>query len=57
MSNHFEVIVAGLGANGSAAIYQLAKAGKKVLGIDKFKPPHTNGIFAWGNAGDKRSLL
>ncbi len=43
MSNHYEVIVAGLGANGSAAIYQLAKAGKKVLGIDKYKPPHTMG--------------
>lgn len=43
MSNDYEVIVAGLGANGSAAIYQLAKAGKKVLGIDKFKPPHTMG--------------
>ena len=43
MSNHFDVAVAGLGANGSAAIYHLAIAGKKVLGIDKFKPPHTMG--------------
>src|SRR5512145_1121120 len=28
---------------GSAAIYQLAKRGKKVLGIDQFSPPHHYG--------------
>ena len=31
----YDVIVVGLGAMGSAALYQLAKRGKKVLGIDQ----------------------
>ncbi|RFZ94001.1 N-methyl-L-tryptophan oxidase [Mucilaginibacter conchicola] len=39
----YDVIVVGLGANGSSALYHLAKAGKKVLGIDRFAPPHTHG--------------
>ena len=41
--NKFDAIVVGLGAIGSAAIYQLAKRGKTVLGIDQFSPPHTYG--------------
>jgi sarcosine oxidase len=41
--NNFETIVCGLGATGSAAIYQLAKRGNKVLGLDRFSPPHTDG--------------
>lgn len=43
MNANFDVIVLGLGAMGSAASYQLAKAGNKVLGIDQFTPPHTKG--------------
>lgn len=45
MSNvtSFETIVIGLGAMGSASVYQLAKKGSKVLGIDQFSPPHKNG--------------
>jgi sarcosine oxidase len=39
----FDVIVLGLGAMGSATAYQLAKRGSKVLGIDRFAPPHVNG--------------
>ena len=39
----FDVIVIGLGAMGSAAAYQLAKRGAKVLGIDRFTPPHAFG--------------
>lgn len=39
----FDVIVIGLGAMGSAASYQLAKKGVKVLGIDRFSPPHKFG--------------
>lgn len=42
MSFH-EVIVAGLGAMGSNALYQLARRGHRVLGIDRFAPPHTMG--------------
>jgi sarcosine oxidase len=39
----FDTIVLGLGAMGSAAVYQLAKRGNKVLGIDRFTPPHAHG--------------
>jgi sarcosine oxidase len=41
--NHFDIIVIGLGAMGSATAYQLAKRGNKVLGIDQFAPPHKLG--------------
>jgi sarcosine oxidase len=40
---HVDVAVVGLGAMGSAALYQLAKRGAKVIGIDRFTPPHTMG--------------
>ena len=43
MSKTFDVIVVGLGAMGSATAYQLAKRGVKVLGIDRFAPPHAFG--------------
>jgi sarcosine oxidase len=43
MANKFGTIVLGLGAMGSAATYQLAKRGNKVLGIDQFSPPHIYG--------------
>jgi sarcosine oxidase len=39
----YDVVVAGLGAMGSAATYQLAKAGVSVLGLDRFQPPHAVG--------------
>jgi sarcosine oxidase len=40
MVNNFDTIVCGLGAMGSAAFYQLAKRGNRVLGLDRFSPPH-----------------
>ncbi len=43
MSNQFDAIVLGLGAMGSAAVYQLARKGRRVLGVDQFSPPHTLG--------------
>jgi sarcosine oxidase len=43
MKDKFDTIVVGLGAMGSAAVYQLAKRGKRVLGIDRFSPPHGYG--------------
>jgi sarcosine oxidase len=43
MPQHFDVIIAGLGAMGSAAAYHLARRGQRVLGIDRFSPPHTLG--------------
>lgn len=39
----FNFAVIGLGAVGSAAFYHLSKSGKKVLGIDRFDPPHEMG--------------
>ncbi|MGO4387944.1 N-methyl-L-tryptophan oxidase [Microvirga sp. 2YAF29] len=38
-----DVAVIGLGAMGSAALYQLARRGVKALGIDRFHPPHDQG--------------
>lgn len=38
-----DVIVIGLGAVGSAALWQLARRGVKVLGIDRWHPPHAMG--------------
>jgi sarcosine oxidase len=43
VSKTFDVIVVGLGAMGSATVFQLAKRGAKVLGIDRFAPPHAFG--------------
>lgn len=43
MSNKYDVIVVGLGAMGSAALYQLAARGANVLGIDRYDPPHDYG--------------
>ncbi len=40
---HYDVIVIGLGAAGAATTYQLAKKGSRVLGIDRFDPPHAFG--------------
>lgn len=39
----FDVIVAGLGAMGSATAYHLARRGHTVLGFDRFTPPHALG--------------
>lgn len=35
-----DLIVVGLGAWGSAALYHAARAGLSVLGLDRFAPPH-----------------
>ena len=43
MERTWDVIVVGLGAVGSAALYQLAKRGVRALGIDRFNPPHDRG--------------
>ena len=39
----FDVIVVGLGAMGSAALFQLARAGARVAGFDAYTPPHALG--------------
>ncbi len=43
MSERYDVVIVGLGAMGAAAAYQLAKRGQRVLGLDRFHPPHTKG--------------
>lgn len=43
MDNTSDVIVIGLGAVGAAATYQLAKSGARVLGLDRYAPPHDLG--------------
>ena len=42
MSTH-DVAVVGLGAAGAATLYQLARRGVSVIGIDRFSPPHAFG--------------
>jgi monomeric sarcosine oxidase len=39
----YDAIVLGAGGVGSAAMWQLAKRGLRVLGIDRFAPPHDRG--------------
>jgi sarcosine oxidase len=43
MPARFDVIVAGLGAMGSAAAWTLARRGFRVAGFDRFRPPHAHG--------------
>ncbi len=43
MDTRYDAIVIGLGAMGSASVFQLAKRGLRVLGIDRFAPPHQHG--------------
>jgi sarcosine oxidase len=38
-----DVVVVGLGAMGSAALYQAARRGARAIGIDQFEPPHDRG--------------
>ncbi len=39
----FDVAVVGLGAVGGATLMQLARRGAKVVGLDRFDPPHRRG--------------
>lgn len=39
----FDTIVVGLGAVGAATLWQLARRGQRVLGLDRWNPPHSNG--------------
>jgi sarcosine oxidase len=39
----YDVAVIGLGACGAATAWQLARRGQRVLGIDRYAPPHTHG--------------
>ena len=52
MAASYDVIVIGLGAMGSAAVYQLAARGRRVLGIDMFPLGHNHG----SSHGDHRMI-
>jgi sarcosine oxidase len=39
----YDAIVLGVGGVGSAALYHLGRRGVRVLGIDRFNPPHDRG--------------
>src|ERR1700751_1887598 len=43
MTEQADFVVVGLGAMGSAVLYQLARRGVDVIGIDRFAPPHRMG--------------
>ena len=43
MVQQFDCIVIGVGGMGSSAVHNLAKRGKKVLGLEKFDIPHSEG--------------
>jgi sarcosine oxidase len=44
-----DVVVVGLGSMGAAAAYRLAASGLRVLGLDRFNPPHGRGEHAGGS--------
>ena len=43
MTKHYDAIVVGIGAMGSATLYQLSKRGFNALGIEQFGIPHSMG--------------
>jgi sarcosine oxidase len=45
MAQTYDAIVVGLGAMGSAALYQLRKRGLRVMGLEAFSPGHQLGSF------------
>jgi sarcosine oxidase len=48
----YDVVVCGLGVMGSAALYQLARRGRRVLGLDRFTAGHDRG----SSHGDTRII-
>jgi sarcosine oxidase len=42
-SQRFDTIVVGVGGMGSATVYELAKRGRRVLGLEQFDIPHSRG--------------
>ena len=43
MTMAVDVLVVGLGAMGSAALYEMAARGAQVLGVEQFEPGHDRG--------------
>ncbi len=48
----YDAIVIGLGGMGSAAAYQLAGRGKRVLGLEQYSPPHE-----WGSSHGRSRII
>jgi sarcosine oxidase len=48
----YDIIIAGLGAVGSSTAYHAAKRGRRVLGLDRFTPPH-----AFGSSHGKSRII
>lgn len=43
ISNHFDVIVLGVGGMGAATVFELARRGRRVLGLEQFSIGHDQG--------------
>jgi sarcosine oxidase len=53
----YDVIVVGLGGMGSAAAYQLAARGQRVLGLERFGPAHDRGASHGGSRITRQSYF
>ncbi|MDX1548540.1 MAG: N-methyl-L-tryptophan oxidase [Rhodothermales bacterium] len=53
----YDAVVVGLGAVGSAAAYHLARQGWRVLGLDRFAPPHAHGSSHGGSRIIRRAYF
>jgi sarcosine oxidase len=42
-ADRYDAIVVGVGGIGSAVVYELARRGERVLGLERYSIPHTNG--------------
>lgn len=49
MSAHYDVVVIGLGVMGAAALYECARRGLRVAGVDRFDVPHHFGSSHGGS--------
>jgi len=50
--SHYDAAIVGLGAMGSMAALELARRGRKVIGFDRFHPPH-----AFGSSHGKSRII
>jgi len=44
-----DVVVVGLGSMGASAAYNLAARGQRVIGLDRYSPPHDRGAHGGGS--------
>lgn len=54
---HYDFIIVGLGTAGSATCMTLARRGYKVLGLDRYSPPHTLGSHHGLSRSVRRAYL